>query len=289
MSEKEFFSEARHEDERKFSFGTASAASEKHPKINEDSFLESPEKRVFAVFDGMGGHSRGDIASGLAKESLAQFLETLPAQAERKTLAAWLKDVLAKIDQRITKEGDRDFERYGMGTAGSVLILGTDERGDFGLGASAADTRIWLFHGGELKQVTVDNVEGRSTESDVEQSRNLQTKLNSIRNTVDLGALSLSERVMFDRRNVVSNYLGSGDHNPRVETFDLQRDDRILLSSDGIHDNLTAKEVSGILLQEVPAKTASELLLQTAQKRSKTKSIRAEPDDMTALIIDIAQ
>ena len=37
-------------------------------KLNEDSILERPEDGFWAVADGMGGHSRGDVASRTALE-----------------------------------------------------------------------------------------------------------------------------------------------------------------------------------------------------------------------------
>jgi serine/threonine-protein phosphatase Stp1 len=38
---------------------------------NEDAYLECPEQGIWAVADGMGGHSGGDMASQLVVANLA--------------------------------------------------------------------------------------------------------------------------------------------------------------------------------------------------------------------------
>src|SRR5881409_1586968 len=43
--------------------------SEKRP-LNEDSFLSDPERRIFAVADGVGGAQAGEVASKTAVEVL---------------------------------------------------------------------------------------------------------------------------------------------------------------------------------------------------------------------------
>ena len=41
---------------------------------NEDSYLCNPQHRLFVVADGMGGLSKGDIASRIAVETVNQFI-----------------------------------------------------------------------------------------------------------------------------------------------------------------------------------------------------------------------
>src|SRR3954463_8986370 len=42
-------------------------------KVNEDSILVRPERGLWAVADGMGGHEAGDVASAMVTEALRQL------------------------------------------------------------------------------------------------------------------------------------------------------------------------------------------------------------------------
>src|SRR5918911_2939160 len=55
--------------------------SEKRP-LNEDSYLSDPERRIFAVADGVGGAQAGEVASKTAMEVLDEAFRHLTEGAD---------------------------------------------------------------------------------------------------------------------------------------------------------------------------------------------------------------
>ncbi|MBU3704797.1 MAG: protein phosphatase, partial [Ilumatobacteraceae bacterium] len=74
---------------------------------NEDAFLV--QDRLFVVADGMGGHSAGEVASGLAVSSLRDGATAITDEA---SLAA----ALHTANEVIHTESMMNHVRHGMGT-----------------------------------------------------------------------------------------------------------------------------------------------------------------------------
>jgi len=203
-------------------------------KINEDNFLVSPDSSLYAVCDGMGGHNAGEVASKMAIETIAAFIER--SGVEKEITWPWgldanlsfdgnrLKTAVRLANARVFQAADNREELTGMGTTVVASIV----TGKLLTIASAGDSRCYLVRAGELKQLTRDDSwvsaalgEGILNSDDVEHHplRNVITKAVGARDTIDL--------------DVVEHQLEPGD--------------LILLCSDGLHGMINDQEISRIL------------------------------------------
>jgi len=91
-----------------------------------------------------------------------------------------------------------------------------------------------------------------------------------------------------DFRNIIyGESLGQKNVNPHIVTYDVKKGDKYLVSCDGIHDNLTDKEIAKILSNdETPEEKAKKLVIES-KNTSHSENPRAKEDDMTAIVVEI--
>jgi serine/threonine protein phosphatase PrpC len=212
---------------------TAHAESETGPvrSVNEDAWLVAPEIGLFAVADGMGGHNAGEVASKMAIETLHAFITK--SQGEEKDItwpyglephlsfeANRLKTAIKLANKRIFKAADNREDYTGMGTtlvaaivSGKVVTIG-----------SAGDSRAYLFRRGELKQLTRDDSWVSAAWAE--------------------GILTHDEIDRHPLRNVITKAVGAKEE-IELETVEhqLQKDDVILLCSDGLHSMINDEAI----------------------------------------------
>lgn len=115
---------------------------------NEDALLVAGEERVLAVFDGLGGHPAGDLASATAVESMRASVAKAAASAGD------LVDSLRRAHDAVRAAADEDPDRTGMATTAVVATVGD---GVVRV-AHVGDSRAYLRDpGGRLEQVTQDH------------------------------------------------------------------------------------------------------------------------------------
>jgi protein phosphatase len=145
------------------------------------------------------------------------------------------------------------------------------------------DSRAYLFRTGLLEVLTTDHTRSRyaigTGEAALQQER--------LADTDSLDILSDEDIAAFRERNVIGASLGrSNEVCADVKHFDVERGDIIILTTDGIHDNLTTQEMQQVLVNARNANYA-ELLTHAAKERSRQPHLRAKKDDMTAVVVSI--
>ena len=102
--------------------------------------------RLFAVCDGMGGHSAGEVASLYVARALA---------ADAKSLAdvSVIMQRLVALNDELFDKAEREPATCGMGTTVAGLLLCPDRTFFFNVG----DSRIYRLQNGYLRQLSVDD------------------------------------------------------------------------------------------------------------------------------------
>ncbi|MDQ7997108.1 MAG: PP2C family serine/threonine-protein phosphatase [Luteibacter sp.] len=118
---------------------------------NEDAILVAEERGLWAVADGLGGHSAGDVASSLITERL----RALPLAHDVTDTMDAVEDELLRINQRLRAlASDRRVDAV----ASTVVVLVHTR--DLVVVGWVGDSRAYAFEDGRLWQVTHDHVHG---------------------------------------------------------------------------------------------------------------------------------
>jgi len=199
-------------------------------EVNEDSILCTSfdirthlglvSAGLFAVADGMGGHSAGEVASDIATRTLhtrciAGLLAKSPAPP-LSVLSAAFDEANSEVLDAAT-EGDLK----GMGTTlTAALVIG----GDMYV-AHIGDSRCYIINTLETIQVTKDH--------------------SVVQQLVDAGTITAEEARNHPRRNEITRVLGySRDIIPDLHHLKLYAGDNVLLCSDGLHGVLPSNMIS---------------------------------------------
>jgi protein phosphatase len=226
------------------------SASRSHPgrvrEVNEDACLEQPKCGVWAVADGMGGHSLGEFASRVAIRSLMDFPPT--GTLEQRAGAAETR--LLEANRRLRAEAARRDVPV-IGTTIAALLVAENR---FAC-VWAGDSRIYLFRDGRLKQLTRDH-------SQLEAVRSLY--VGSSDDTLDRPPA-----------NVITRALG-GDDELELDAVgaDVADGDVFLLCSDGLTNEVSEAAIVQALLPR-SCRLAADVLIEMALERGARDNVTA--------------
>lgn len=198
---------------------------------------------LLAVSDGMGGHSSGEIASGITVEYFLEHeaeLITAPRPEEA------LLGHIAAVNRKVCQMSDAQKEYHGMGATLSLVLCD----GVRWTAAQVGDSRIYLYTQGCLHQLSTDHTEGQRL--------------------YDLSLLTKEDLKKFPSRKALYKYIGRPGElvadvfslsPPPVGSF-------LLLCSDGLTDVVSDKEIEDVLAGSGSEEEKAETLMRTAESRN---------------------
>ncbi len=225
--------------------------------INEDcaaAFGLSDEQCVMAIADGVGGAPRGDDASRMAIEALAECLQDAqPGEALRPRIL----DAFELAHQRITALG------IGAATTFTVVEVSGKEIRTFHTGDSGC---LVTGQRGKLKlRTTFHSPVGYAEEA---------------------GLLNEQEAITHPQRHIVSNLIGAEGMSIDIGSpLTLGELDTVVLASDGLFDNARTEEISE-LIRSGPLEQASARLREFLEQRMQQpqRDQPSKPDDLSFIL-----
>jgi protein phosphatase len=182
---------------------------------NEDCYLADPELGLWLVADGMGGHASGEVASDIVARTIGEVVGNGKDLADAVQKAH--KSVLGSVDKGIGKPG-----------MGSTVVAVHVRDGNYRL-AWVGDSRAYLWNNG-LQQISKDH--------------------SLVQMLVDAGNLTEEEAMTHPKKNLIYQHLGAKDVdevNIGILEGQLYRNQKILLCSDGLSDEISRQEIADVL------------------------------------------
>ncbi len=226
---------------------------------NEDSLLVR-EPFLFAVADGMGGYSAGEVAS---RETLRAFEAATHDLRHQKDcdVVEVLLDAFTKANKHTFVLAQKNSAYKGMGTTLTALYLPGDNTA---YAAHVGDSRLYLYRNNTLSQITKDH--------------------SYVADLLAQGKITSNEAFNHPKKNMLLQALGVEEEiRTDIFHFALEKGDILLLCSDGLSDMLRDMEIAHILEASDFENAATALLEQSLDNGGKDNisliMIAVEEDD----------
>jgi protein phosphatase len=219
--------------------------------VPENHQLLQSRGALFVVSDGMGGHDRGEIAS----EQTVQTVRAHYYQATQADIPTRLQEAIKEANRVIYRESETRGKEMGATCVAAVLHEQTL------YAANVGDSRVYVLHEGQLRQVTRDH--------------------SLVAQLVERGEITPAEARTHEKRNVIYRSLGA---QPEVEvdlfTESVQEGDTLILCTDGLCGVVNDEELRTIVEQHEPAESVQRLIARANEEGG--------PDNVTAIVVRVS-
>ena len=211
-----------------------------------------PLPNLFLVADGMGGHNAGDYASRRAIELVKESVEDSPGTEPVEVL----RTAITTANDMLFSEARQQEEKSGMGTTFVAATIVNEEL----LVANVGDSRLYVLHDGQLRQITLDH--------------------SLVEEMVRTGSMSQEMAYHHPKKHMITRAVGAEDK-VDIDFFDVSLfgDEIILLCSDGLSNMVEDDRIRELLLTEESAQQRAESLVQAANQKGGR-------DNITVIVVE---
>ncbi|MCI8509031.1 MAG: Stp1/IreP family PP2C-type Ser/Thr phosphatase [Lachnospiraceae bacterium] len=195
--------------------------------INQDSIFFSDKRigtlpNLYIVADGMGGHQAGDYASAHAVSWFVEYVKN----CQYVNPITILKTGIAKVNGMLLQKASEHSELRGMGTTFVAAVIIDNKL----YVANIGDSRLYVI-GDEVKQITLDH--------------------SLVEELIRTGQLDRRRVRFHPEKNIITRALGTGNEAvPDFFEVILQREEKVLLCSDGLTNMVEDDEIGDIIMQK---------------------------------------
>jgi PPM family protein phosphatase len=235
---------------------------------NEDNSLVDVDHGVFLVADGVGGRDRGEVASAMVVDGVAQAASELRAVLEeadahddpvhRERILNLVRDHLTRINADIFAHDRGRDDEHGMATTADLLLIG----GAAAYVGHVGDSRVYLLRDDRIFRITEDHTYAERLRRD---------ERSGVRRLADSNA-------KFE--HMLTRSMGGKPH-VEVDTLflDVQDGDRFVLCTDGLTDYLSGQDVLELASQLDGEELVNRLVAEAKE--------RGGHDNITVVVVDV--
>jgi type VI secretion system protein ImpM len=191
---------------------------------NQDAYIDRPDLRLWAVADGMGGMSDGEVASRMTCDALAN----VPMAASLDEQLEHINHQLNEVNHYLRRIATREVNPVQSGSTVALVTI----RGNLFAALWAGDSRVYRLRDGALLQLTTDH------------------------------SWSEQEPDPGDEQAITRAVGVEDSFMPETVRGEVRAGDRFLLCTDGLYRTLDPAMVTGVLGTREPAGASKELVAQ---------------------------
>jgi protein phosphatase len=215
-----------------------------------------PDRGIFVVADGMGGHAAGEVASEMAVRIVADEIHSLRGLTDQQ-VADRMRSAIRAANGAIFQRTLTEHDKRGMGTTVTALTL----YGTRFLIGQVGDSRAYLLRDGRLNQLTKDH--------------------SYVQEQVDAGYLTPEQARTHPYSNVITRCVGANSEvTPDIYGGAVKARDMFLLASDGLTGMLEDYQLAELLSPDRMPQDEVDALIAEANRHGGL-------DNITAIIVRV--